>query len=561
MEYQTLARKYRPQSFGDVVGQDTVIRTLTNSIKSSRVSNAYIFTGPRGVGKTTVARLIAKALNCRKPEGSDPCDKCVSCREIALGNNIDVLEIDGASNNGVDEIRVLRENVKFSPSQGKFKIYIIDEVHMLSQGAFNALLKTLEEPPAHVKFIFATTESHKVLPTIMSRCQRFDFKRIPPQAIVDRVLSIAKKEKIDVDKKAALIIARAADGSLRDALVVLDQMIAFSGKKVSAEDVVELLGMVKGDRIIALADAVIGKSPAEAARILDEIISGGKDPVFITNNIVEYFRDIMILKTAGPTSDMTFTDEELVDIKKRSDSLSLDETLYILQNLTHCITLMKGTMFTRAPLEIALVRLARRDNILSLKEISDKLDNRIAEYMENAPEIVSAIPEQGRNKNPLEEDMIEEEVPDSGMLDDIDTDEEDLPDGAFMKPLNAYWKTILSRVKEKKMSVFTFLNVAKPVELTRDKIVIGFGKDHSFNKEVLESPDNRAVIEEAVKKVTSFDTRVEFSLLEFLSEKSDKDKEESIQKKADDRKTIKPVIEKAMDIFGGHVVRDMTEDK
>ena len=272
MSYQVLAQKYRPQTFDSVIGQETVTRTLKNAVLKNRIANAYIFCGPRGVGKTSVARLLSKAMNCEQPPEKAPCNKCASCLEITQGNNIDVLEIDGASNNGVDEIRALRENVKFAPSKGKYKIYIIDEVHMLSQGAFNALLKTLEEPPAHVKFIFATTESHKVLATIMSRCQRFDFKKIPPSMIFDKIMDISKKEKINIDKKAALLIARAADGSLRDAIVILDQMVSFSGDKITSSDVVELLGMVHKDKMFDLSSAINEKDPGRVAKILDEKI-------------------------------------------------------------------------------------------------------------------------------------------------------------------------------------------------------------------------------------------------------------------------------------------------
>ncbi|MBU1084026.1 MAG: DNA polymerase III subunit gamma/tau [Candidatus Omnitrophica bacterium] len=557
MAYQIFARKYRPQVFDDVIGQDVIVRTLKNSIKEDRIANAYIFTGPRGVGKTTVARLIAKALNCEKPQKGEPCDKCDSCREITSGNNIDVLEIDGASNNGVDEVRVLRENVKFSPSKGKFKIYIIDEVHMLSAGAFNALLKTLEEPPVHVKFIFATTEAHKVLPTIMSRCQRFDFRRIPPAGIIKRIMDIAKKESIEIDDKAAMAIARSSDGSLRDALVVLDQMIAFSGKKISSDDVTELLGMVKKENISRLADALAERDPASAVRILDGMISGGKDPIFIAGNLIEHYRDIMIIKTSGPTSDMTFTGEEIEDIKKKCGNISVEEILYILQNLTHCVTLMKGTMLTRAPLEIALIRLARRADVLALDEILDRLekidirtDSVRAVYHEPAEDVsVNAYIEEG--SKPAEEDKLEK------VDDEIVRNEE--PSG--FQPIQAYWKLILSHIKEKKMSVFTFLSVAKPVELNKEKMVIGFSSDHVFNKEAMEIGDNKVTIEEAVRKVTSAPTRVEFSILEFLGENSKQEKEEIVKRRADDRKSMKPVIEKAMDVFGGHVVRDLTEEK
>ncbi|RKY42495.1 MAG: DNA polymerase III subunit gamma/tau [Candidatus Makaraimicrobium thalassicum] len=554
MSYQVLARKYRPQTFDDVVGQEIITRTLRNSVLNGRIANAYIFCGPRGVGKTSIARLLSKTLNCEKPPDKSPCNECISCREITQGNNIDVLEIDGASNNGVDEIRTLRENVKFSPSRAKFKIYIIDEVHMLSQGAFNALLKTLEEPPSHVKFMFATTEPHKVLPTIMSRCQRFDFRKIPPKMIYKRILAIARKEKVNVDEKAALLIARSADGSLRDSLVILDQMISFSGKTILPDDVMELLGMVHRDKIFGLSDAVIENDPGRAAGILDEMITGGKDPIFIVNSVIEHYRDLMILKTTGdPTFDMAFTGDELEKLKAQHAKLSLEEILYILQNLTHCLTLMKGVVFTRAPLEITLIRLTRRGSMLSLPQILARLQ-KMEEDGGETGEALSAGPlcpeatEQGGPEADHRQRNFGGEINDNGSQ------------GPDLDAAKFHWKAVLNYVRNKKMSVFTFLSAAKPVEFGEDKVVIGFGKDHSFNKEALETADNRGIIEEAVNKVTGNSPRVEFTLLEFLGE-SARNSGDDAGKRAKAKEVINPVIERAMDVFGGHVVRDFMEDQ
>ncbi len=547
MSYQILARKYRPQTFDDVLGQETVTRTLKNSIHVGRVANAYIFCGPRGVGKTSIARLLSKTLNCEGPPEKAPCNKCVSCLEITKGNNIDVLEIDGASNRGIDEIRALRENVKFSPSKGKFKVYIIDEVHMLTTEAFNALLKTLEEPPAHVKFIFATTEAHKVLPTILSRCQRFDFKQISPKVIFDRIMTVAKKEKIALDEKAALLIARTSEGSLRDALVVLDQMISFSGKQVNYDDVVELLGAVGRDKIMELANAVIECRTDRVTKILDDLINNGKDPVFVTNNLIGYYRDLMILKTAGePTGDMAFSAEELAELKEQSDKLSLDEILYILQNLSHCLTLMKMAASARAPIEIMLVRLTRRKSILSLPEVLDRLEN------------MDARSDKEENSGSPSEEVAEieearEEVPQN------ETETNSVTSGAVdLATSKVHWSSVMNYVKNKKMSVFTFLSAGKPLEFSDNKIVIGFDAEHAFNKEALET-NGRDIVEEAIKKVTGSQPKLEFTVLEFLGK--DPEKEEVVPaRKAESREKMKPVIEKAMDVFGGHLVQDFTED-
>jgi DNA polymerase III subunit gamma/tau len=563
MAYQVLAQKYRPQTFEDVIGQEAVTRTLRNSIDRERIANAYIFSGPRGVGKTSVARLISKMLNCEKPGKTGPCNKCTSCVEITEGSSMDVLEIDGASNRGIDEIRTLRENVKFHPATGKFKIYIIDEVHMLTTEAFNALLKTLEEPPKHVKFIFATTEAHKVLPTIMSRCQKFDFKRISPKMIFDRLMKIAKNEKIDIDEKAALLMARSADGSLRDALVVLDQMVSFSTGKVSADDVIELLGMVHKEKIFHLADAVMMNRAGQVISCLDDLINSGKDPVFIADSLLGYYRDLMILKTVGaPTSDMAFTEDELAEMKKFASKISLEEIIYVLQNLARCLDLMKGTMFTRSPLEVTLIKLAGRKNVLSLPDIMQRLEALekggipVVSAKSTAPEIKRKSEVVEKKENAPEVGQYEEPV--------VPPAEETIDAGETIVPKEnapdekSAWQSIMSYIRNKKMSVFTFLSHASPVECNSDKVIIGFGKDHVFNKEVLESGDNKELIAEAVLAVLGASPKLEFKILEFMGESQEEI--EIVQKKKDEaRIASNPIIEKAMDVFGGRIVRDQTE--
>jgi len=277
--YQVIARKWRPQTFDDVVGQDHVVRTLKNAISRGRIAHAYLFVGPRGTGKTSTARIFAKALNCTDGPNADFAVDDPACQAIADGSHLDVIEIDGASNNGVDQVRDLRETVRYAPAQGKFKIYIIDEVHMLSSAAFNALLKTLEEPPAHVKFVFATTEPQKVLPTILSRCQRFDLKPIPDDLIVERLRRIAKAEKISITEGALACVARLADGGMRDAQSIFDQMISFCGSEIAEPDVLDVYGLVAAETISALAGALAAGDHRRIVAIVDECDAAGRDLV------------------------------------------------------------------------------------------------------------------------------------------------------------------------------------------------------------------------------------------------------------------------------------------
>jgi len=293
MGYLVTARKWRPQTFEKVVGQGHITNTLKNAIKNNRIAHAYLFTGPRGVGKTTTARILARTLNCQNPVDAEPCNKCEICMDIQNAQLMDIIEIDGASNRGIDEVRTLRESVKYAPTRGKYKIYIIDEVHMLTKESFNAFLKTLEEPPEHTIFIFATTDVHKVPLTIISRCQRFDFRRIQMDIIKDTLAEIAKKEKIKIDDKTLTIISKKADGALRDAESYFDQVISFCGEKIDPETVAQMLNLIDDEIYFDITDAILSKNFKAVFEVTNKIYENGWDFINFMEGLVEHFRNIM----------------------------------------------------------------------------------------------------------------------------------------------------------------------------------------------------------------------------------------------------------------------------
>ncbi|MBO8126878.1 MAG: DNA polymerase III subunit gamma/tau [Firmicutes bacterium] len=355
MTYISLYRKWRPQTFQDVIGQAHVTKTLQNALAMGRIGHAYLFSGPRGTGKTTVAKILAKALNCQQGPSPEPCDQCDNCRQIREGVSMDVVEIDGASNRGIDEIRDLREKVRFVPSQGRYKVYIIDEVHMLTTEAFNALLKTLEEPPQHVVFVFATTEPHKVPATIISRCQSFEFHRIALTDLMKRLAQVSEAEGLKVSEAALNLIARSAQGGLRDALSILDQCIAFSGTEIAVEDVKELLGVVEFDLLTAYTGAIQKGDLVKALASVEEVLSLGKDLTQFVSALLDYWRDLLVYKATGQEPE-EYTIEEREQLKEQADRFELAE-------LTEMLGIMGETLpevrryQSKLPLELASIKI------------------------------------------------------------------------------------------------------------------------------------------------------------------------------------------------------------
>ncbi len=395
MAYTVLARKYRSQTFDDVIGQDPIAQTLKNAIKTDRVAHAYLFTGTRGVGKTTMARVLAKALNCLAVDEptAKPCCKCDSCVAINIGEDIDVIEIDGASNNRVDEIRELRENVIYRPARSRFKIYIIDEVHMLTISAFNALLKTLEEPPSHIKFIFATTEPNKVIATIQSRCQRFDFSNIGPASIAGQLKFILKKEKIKYEEDLVLPLAKMANGSMRDALSLLDRLISTGIEPLSSRLLEEFLGCPNSEKIWNLIGQIGESDAAGTLAAVEDLISVGIGEVQIVDSLIDYMRDLMVVKSTGPESELVIlTGQQRKRAGELAEKFDIAGLVYNISTLEKLRWAIKNSDTSRALLEASLLRFALSEHFLNVDELLSRLQAGASPNIKKKRAVIRNIP-------------------------------------------------------------------------------------------------------------------------------------------------------------------------
>ena len=546
MSYLVLARKYRPENFDQVVGQSHITDILKNAIQHDRLGQAYLFCGPRGIGKTSCARILAKALNCDKGITAEPCGKCPACVAISQGNSFDVLEIDGASNRGIDEIRTIRENVKFAPSYGRYKIYIVDEVHMLTTEAFNALLKTLEEPPDHVKFIFATTDPNKLPATIISRCQRFDFKRIQFTDLCDSLKDIAGMEKIRVDQDAVYAIAKAAKGSFRDALSILDQVGALSEKSVKGADVYSMLGLVELDMLFSLVDALGQGDCAQALAVFDSIIGRGKDVKQLGKDVIEHFRHLMIIKLAGTSVARIKEMGKLVDypgeikdlLLRQSHLFELKEILTAVDIFIEAQETSRITESERTPLEIAFAKLTLFLNRPPGEE-------RPAPDKAGAYNPGDMIKNQRGQVNPLPDshsaDSDEEQEPEElGAADPslAQATRKDVP--LSLETVQSSWSDLTHAVSRERMSLATYLQEAVPYALRDDTLVLGFTPEHAFFKESLESNENRELVERIFSDRLCTKLIIRYEVVDNVKPR--------VQEKDS------PVVKDVLDAFGGEIV-------
>jgi len=497
MEYQSLYRKWRPQTFEDIIGQKHITQTLINAISLNRVSHAYIFSGPRGVGKTTTARILAKSLNCEKGSTPHPCNKCQRCIRITDGYSMDVIEIDGASNNGVDSIRELRNKVNFAPAEGKYKIYIIDEVHMLSQGAFNALLKTLEEPPSHVIFIFATTDPHKIPSTILSRCQWFNFRRISLADIITKLKMIAKDEGLNINDKTLNMIARSSTGSMRDAESTLDQIIAYCGKDITSQSVSEVLGIIEEEVFFEFIEAIIKNDTLKGIEIINRTSDLGGDASQFIKNLMEYVHNLSLAKVCQKEilnlQGIFIEDRER--LLKQSKIIKLEKLFNIVDYLAEAERKMRYIRHPWILLEMLVIKFTAAENY-SLKEVEEEKDEYFLDFSTKKDVSISGKKNAGTR----------EEVPPKKKIQDKIKSDEGSSIKAKESPINLElmqaWPTILDRIKKTKMAVYSFIIANNSITIENDKLIIGFNKEYTFHKESLEKQNNKILLQELIKEKT-----------------------------------------------------------
>jgi len=524
MEYQSLYRKWRPQTFEDIIGQKHITKTLINAISLNRISHAYIFSGPRGVGKTTTARILAKSLNCEKGPTPHPCNKCERCIRITDGYSMDVIEIDGASNRGIDDIRDLRNKVKFAPAEGKYKVYIIDEVHMLTTEAFNALLKTLEEPPSHVIFIFATTNPHKIPSTILSRCQWFNFRRISLGDIGSKLKMIIKNEKLKIDNKALNVIARSSTGSMRDAESALDQIIAYCGQDITSQSVRDVLGIIEEEIFFEFIEAIIEDNTLNGIEIINRTSDLGGDASQFIKNLMEYVHNLSLAKVCQEeilNLQSIFT-ENRERLLKQSKTIKLEKLFNIVDYLAEIERKMRYTRHPWILLEMLTIKFTAGENYF-LKEVEDKKDEHFLEFSAKKDISISdkkntEIREELQAKRTIQNKVkIKEDSSIQAKELSIDLD------------LNQTWTTILNKIKKTKISVYSFIIANNLITIENNKLIIGFNKRYTFHKESLEKKNNKIILQEIIKEETG-----KFLAIECII--NDNDKKDSILEVGQEKK-------------------------
>jgi DNA polymerase III subunit gamma/tau len=538
VNYEVFARKYRPQTFDDLVGQTHVSRTLKNAVAHNRLAHAYLFVGPRGVGKTSTARILAKSLNCTKGPTITPCGVCDNCREIAGGNSLDVIEIDGASNNSVEDVRQLRENVRYAPAKGRYKIYLIDEVHMLSSAAFNALLKTLEEPPGHVKFIFATTEPQKVLATILSRCQRFDLHRIPANLIAQHLQFIATKEKITLQPAAAHAIARGAEGGLRDAESMLDQLVAFCGERISESDVLNVFGFTSEQTVSDLTGRILRGETPEAIDLLHEQCEAGKDMMRLMADLIAYLRDLLVFKAKPDALNEDVDPEVQQSLPAYAELISTDRLLELIDQFAAAEGRMKWAPNKKLHFEVAIIKAIQSLGQATLDEVIEKLgelrDDGASSSRKSAPVAAGVSP-----------------TPRARAAGTAATTEAPVEEKSATVEPQKVWQAVLATIPAQKGFVRNSASAAHVLGIEGRNFNLGFAAADKAAMDILGTQANRKFVETLLHEITGNDWILKLTVNEELASRSS-----VVPEHSPSHFNNEPLIQEAIELFNARVTQE-----
>ncbi len=547
MSFLSLYRKYRPQKFNDLVGQEHVVQTLVNALKNNRIAHAYLFAGPRGTGKTSTAKVFAMALNCQDDESIEPCGSCLNCDNIQKGQSIDVIEIDAASNRGIDEIRELREKVKFYPGEGKYKVYIIDEVHMLTRGAFNALLKTLEEPPESVVFILATTEPHKVISTILSRCQRFDFSLLSAGDIQERLEYICSREKVEYDKESLINLAHNANGGLRDAISLLDQAISYTNGQLTAAQIQKMLGKVHREVLSEFLQFIKNHDSAGALKMLSQLIDEGLSVARFINDLTEYCRQLLLIKECGIDAGIIeFSEEVLISMQQESKLFASRRLLQFIDVLAGIDGKIKYSSNSRQILELGIIKMAsHKDDTETLQG----LKNKIYELEEKLNNMQGNSTIKSNNKEYKGKKSVNEQVNTKNQTNQTNNDKTDVEDNKnedkdklSIDRVRKKWPDVLRELKKKDITAHALLIEGKIVAAENNMLSIEFPADKDFHKKNAEQKSD--LINKAFNQILKNPCRLQFRLAGGVKSK---------KKVKTDRKE-KDIADKIARIFGGQVI-------
>ncbi len=557
MSYIVLARKWRPKTFDDVIGQEVITQTLKNAVSTGKIAHALIFSGPRGVGKTSTARIIAKALNCEKGPTSDPCSNCSFCREISEGKSLDVIEIDAASHTGVDDVREIIENIRYLPSSGKTKIYIIDEAHMLSQSAFNALLKTLEEPPPHVLFILATTEVHKIPVTILSRCQRYDFKKVSTANIKERIELIASSEGIKIPEETLYLIAQESDGSLRDALSIVDQLIATFGNEIKHEDATGILGISDKSLIKSTIEAILNKNPKKCIEILNEVSEKGVSPKRFAEDLLKIVRYILLIKTCGKEIISELSDDEKKELENLSRNESVEALEILFKMMLEGAEDVQRSFYPRMSLEVTLVKLSLLERVVSLDDIFNKIDI-LSKKIRSGNLSVQKENESHEKLTANEEESGYDNVSPSAKGPDTKaTNSEESRSYSFT---GSGLEEFIRFVKSKKPITATGLEHAAKINVDNGILKIEF-LSSSIHSDHLLRQDAQENLSKLSKEFFDQNLRVRVEVLSSSADKRDYQSLKEQNSKIKDEIYEDPIVNEALKIFGGRVVKIKPKDK